>query len=260
MAPEDETNMLRSSSGSIRAASLGKLISHLTSGLDPPFLKDFLMTYRTFIQDGRELLNSLVCKWQIAEGENPKLDRLRVFNVIKTWISHFWWDFQLDCPKLGEIVLFWLDGVTKDPNSGGGKSLSGNALLAVALTKMLTTKLSGSLRVIDSSAKSRAQVAPKTMSPIVRHFTLLDWSLWRLLQPYEFLNLAWMKPEGSIKSVNVLAIIIRFELITSWVTTKILRLEKVKERAKKTKTVKYKTIKEKGTMGKYYGTIKSSIK
>lgn len=73
---------------------------------DPSFVVDFLLTYRSFTTP-KSFLDQLIERFSIYPpefGSQAKTDewkrtvqtpvRLRVFNVIKTWVQQYWSDFE----------------------------------------------------------------------------------------------------------------------------------------------------------------------
>jgi len=109
----DDDSVLRTSpeSGAVVAGTLEKLVQRLThdSMSDPNFILHFLITYKCFTTSS-ELLELLILRWDTAPP--PYVDpsffdtsrlpsiRLRVYNVLKTWIEKFWND--LNEPELIE--------------------------------------------------------------------------------------------------------------------------------------------------------------
>ena len=80
--------------------------SLLTAPSDPSFVVDFLLTYRSFTTP-KSFLDQLIERFSIYPpefGSQAKTDdwkrtvqtpvRLRVFNVIKTWVQQYWSDFE----------------------------------------------------------------------------------------------------------------------------------------------------------------------
>lgn len=67
---------------------------------------------------------------------------------------------------------------------------------------------------------------------IAKQLTLIEWSMWEKIQPWEFLDVAWTKKDKEKRSPNILSMIERFNEVSVWVTTTICLLEQPRERAK----------------------------
>ena len=125
----DVSAMVEGARPSIRAATLEKLIERLTHEkfpgnghinidkqypdknfnvviTDPQLVNTFLLTYRTF-STGREVLDLLAMRFNVPRPVNTELQekynnskvtpiRLRVFNVLKTWVDKYFHDCVSD--------------------------------------------------------------------------------------------------------------------------------------------------------------------
>jgi len=67
---------------------------------------------------------------------------------------------------------------------------------------------------------------------IAQHLTHIEFSIYKLIQPYELLNGAWMKAKLKHRATHVLSLISRFNSVTLWVASVILWQEKLKDRQK----------------------------
>eukprot|EP01126_Amoeba_proteus_P066719 TRINITY_DN9711_c0_g1_i1.p1 TRINITY_DN9711_c0_g1~~TRINITY_DN9711_c0_g1_i1.p1 ORF type:complete len:207 (+),score=51.16 TRINITY_DN9711_c0_g1_i1:107-727(+) len=103
----NDDNLLVSLEGTWRAASLPKIIQHLTLDCEPHFAKQFLLTYRTFQWNGKNLDGfDLICMLKVRIESVPPdelhLVLLKTANLIKLWIKEFYFDYLMDGPKLDQ--------------------------------------------------------------------------------------------------------------------------------------------------------------
>lgn len=116
---QDDDSVLRISAetDSIMAGTIEKLVQRLTYDLlpDPDFVLQFLTTHKCFITSS-ELLELLCLRWDSAPPtdmdpaafETSRLPsiRLRVYNVLKTWMERFWSDFAVDPDLIERLKIF----------------------------------------------------------------------------------------------------------------------------------------------------------
>ncbi|PWY99233.1 ras GEF [Testicularia cyperi] len=103
------------------AASVARLVAELTAEIDQPFLIDFLMTYRAFL-DPLDLLELLTLRfeWAVADASSAEDDarrrivRVRTFVVLRHWLlNHFDHDF-LPNRALRQRLANWLNQTASD--------------------------------------------------------------------------------------------------------------------------------------------------
>jgi hypothetical protein len=68
------------------------------------------------------------------------------------------------------------------------------------------------------------------LEEIARQLTLMEFVLYRNIKPWEFFNQAWTRKNKETTSANVLKMIKRFNEVSTWVSTEIVRTEKLKDR------------------------------
>nr|CAG4710913.1 unnamed protein product [Naegleria fowleri] len=135
---ESNTNIIRDECGTVKAATLDKLIVLLTSNeeFDNQFMQLFLLTYRSFTTSS-ELLEKLILRYNtpppeqciLYERENDlerlnvyfenfhtkilKPIRLRVGQIMSFWLQHYYYDFREDSQlkmKLEHFICEEMDG------------------------------------------------------------------------------------------------------------------------------------------------------
>eukprot|EP01094_Clydonella_sp_ATCC50884_P005879 TRINITY_DN1486_c0_g1_i1.p1 TRINITY_DN1486_c0_g1~~TRINITY_DN1486_c0_g1_i1.p1 ORF type:complete len:1136 (+),score=369.66 TRINITY_DN1486_c0_g1_i1:225-3632(+) len=225
----------------IKYATLDKLIERVTYSKypDPNFLQSFMLTYRSFTSP-KELLEKLIDRFHqpLPEGDPESVNffaksqqtpiRLRVFNMLKTWVQSHWHDFEDDKDFLQEFLNAVRTKFTVPGMESAGKSVEDLVH-----------------RALEGTEKEKQFVftvpAPRSILPYVRHpknlkllelhplevarqLTLIEANMFRSIRPRELLNQSWNKSPD--KAPNVLALIERFNTISGWVMTTIVMADK----------------------------------
>ncbi|ORY73804.1 ras GEF, partial [Neocallimastix californiae] len=114
-----ETEFLdNSSSDSNIAGTVYKLIQYLTSTIDYNFVIDFLLTYRFYLtscQLGRLLITRY--RWALVneDTQEKKKVRIRLFVVLRKWITQFWdIDFKNN-KNLIDMILMFIEEINQLP-------------------------------------------------------------------------------------------------------------------------------------------------
>ncbi|KAJ6248294.1 ras guanine nucleotide exchange factor i-related [Anaeramoeba flamelloides] len=239
---ESETSS--SKTKGVKAASLNKLIELLTPETDQniKYMKTFLMTYQSFTTPSK-LLNKLMQRYHVpmTEGiteEEYKIKKqciqIRVCNVLKTWISE---NFSELNRKLLDKVINFLDQTVSKLNNTMAKTIKQKILRNLELGGQ---DFKNSTFMTDPP---EPKVPKNIFSPdlslfdideeeIARQLTLFEFQIYQKIRPPELLNLAWSKAKLKYRAPNVIALIHRFNEVSSWVVTTILKSERVRERAR----------------------------
>ncbi|KAJ6232182.1 ras guanine nucleotide exchange factor i-related [Anaeramoeba flamelloides] len=239
---ESETSS--SKTKGVKAASLNKLIELLTPETDQniKYMKTFLMTYQSFTTPSK-LLNKLMQRYHVpmTEGiteEEYKIKKqciqIRVCNVLKTWISE---NFSELNRKLLDKIINFLDQTVSKLNNTMAKTIKKKILRNLELGGQ---DFKNSTFMTDPP---EPKVPKNIFSPdlslfdideeeIARQLTLFEFQIYQKIRPPELLNLAWSKAKLKYRAPNVIALIHRFNEVSSWVVTTILKSERVRERAR----------------------------
>ncbi|KAG1474204.1 hypothetical protein G6F56_000494 [Rhizopus delemar] len=235
--------------GKVRGGTLQGLVQRLTQHdqLDAKFNVTFLLTYRSFCTT-EELFSVLFQRYQMLppEGLNSeevemwrekklKLVRLRVFNVIKSWLETYFHEEQ-DRVFLPVLCQF-TDQVISNSMSFGTEQLT------KLINKRMFSEDTGQLRKMKLNIKTDnlpEPILPKSLKRIqlldldphelARQMTLLDFRLYNCIKAAECLDKNWGKPDAHI-ATNVKALIEHANQVTAWVTDSILSHEEIKKRA-----------------------------
>eukprot|EP01114_Cavostelium_apophysatum_P014905 TRINITY_DN3971_c0_g1_i2.p1 TRINITY_DN3971_c0_g1~~TRINITY_DN3971_c0_g1_i2.p1 ORF type:complete len:622 (-),score=142.26 TRINITY_DN3971_c0_g1_i2:1171-3003(-) len=242
--PEDHDENIKvgvSNSGTsiILSATLNKLIERLTIEKDHDHLqlmKVFIYTYQSFATP-RVFLEKLIDRYHVPKTyskEQAKNIQLKICNVLKNWIELSSSDFANDV--MASRLAQFLGMLDSDGNSILSKKLRD------AMIKQTAAERERLSFMIDEEAPE-AKVPRNIHSPnmnffdvddeeIARQITLLDFNMFARITPSELLNQSWSKPDMQHRSPHVLAMIDRFNNLSQWVATMIVKIENVKIRAK----------------------------
>jgi hypothetical protein len=225
----------------IRGASLERLIERAThpESVDAQYIRELLLSLRSFTEPP-EFLAALVVRFraELASADLQKKMQLRVFNLLKTWISANANDFQDNDALINEARDFSIEI---------GAVVAGAAdSLQKLLAKRRTGKQDRTRTIIFSKPP------PKTLVPtargaaarpfyfteaplgeIARQMTLIEHDLYRSIQAWEFFKCGWSKKGKEQSSPNVLAMVQRFNQVSQWVAHEVLRGADPKARAKR---------------------------
>ncbi|KAJ3443945.1 ras guanine nucleotide exchange factor i-related [Anaeramoeba flamelloides] len=224
----------------IEAASLNKLVEILTHEKQRNVLytKTFLMTYQSFTSP-RTLLTKLTQRFHIPKEmeeiykDKKTIIQLRVCNVLKFWITDYFEDFN------SKVLTELQDFIDNSLNSEKFNKI-GSTLSLIIKRKMEQKNKKGHIfydlppepklpKTIFSPKLNLFDVDPEE---IARQITLIEYNIYEKIKPSELLKLAWSSPKLRHRSPNVIQMIHRFNLISGWVATAILKRERVKERGK----------------------------
>eukprot|EP00026_Physarum_polycephalum_P001130 Phypoly_transcript_01131.p1 GENE.Phypoly_transcript_01131~~Phypoly_transcript_01131.p1 ORF type:complete len:1170 (+),score=184.24 Phypoly_transcript_01131:39-3548(+) len=232
---EDHTELVLGEQQTVKAGTLNGIIARLTSDIqyDIKFVSTFIATYQSFTTPWKvleKLMQRYTAKGKIDEKRVPPI-QLRVCVVLKYWIENQCADF--DSTLIKALNTFFSETLPKD----------GHNELAKQLSKQLATKveeLSVKKKAMTADPFSALQVQEK-MSPadlfmalneseLARQFTLIDFALFKKIQPSELFNQSWNKPKFHHRAPHILAMISRANHLSFWVGSFILWAPNIKER------------------------------
>ncbi|KGO39984.1 Guanine-nucleotide dissociation stimulator CDC25 [Penicillium expansum] len=234
----------------VRAGTLAALVENLTrhDKLDGSFNRIFLTTYRHFTS-GAELLELLIDRFdsspptlnaiQTAEWSTRirPLIQLRVINVLRQWLEHFWSE-----PK----------GIDTDRNLRILQSFAKRAADATetSATQQLLTITQRRIAGFDCKRRSLSSISspPKPILPrkldklqflkidateIARQLTIMESHIFGKVQRDELLNKNWQNKESSDApelAPNIRALIRYSNQLSNWVGAMILAESDLKKR------------------------------
>ncbi|KAJ8393203.1 hypothetical protein AAFF_G00062750 [Aldrovandia affinis] len=249
----------------VKAGTVLKLIERLTYHMyaDPNFLRTFLTTYRSFCKP-RELLALLMERFEIPEprpmeadqmalenGDRPLSDelkrfrkeyvqpiQLRVLNVCRHWVEHHFYDFERDAELLkrleefivmlrGKAMRKWVESIIKIIHRKKQAQVNGpshNITYEIPPPPVLW-------HVCQPGQTEQFDLMTLHPVEIARQLTLLEFDLYRAVQPSELVGSVWTKEDKEINSPNLLRMIRHTTNLTLWFEKCIVETENLEERA-----------------------------
>ena len=147
----------------------------------------------------------------------------RVCQFLKTWITKYYYDFENN-PELEKKLLSFCSDIIKPVCTPG-----------VRLENIVQRQMNGEYEV-ELNINSR-QVPPKPIIPtqlnptffdihpqeLARQLTIIETQLFRAIRPQECIGLAWSKKNAKEKAPNILKMINRFNIVSNWAVSEILK-------------------------------------
>ncbi|KAK3846612.1 MAG: ras guanine nucleotide exchange factor domain-containing protein [Linnemannia gamsii] len=246
-----QTDLVLNAEGQVKGGTLPALIERLTlhDGLDSNFIATFLLTYRSFTST-KELFTYLFHRFTIHPpmGLDPeeleiwtekKLTpiRLRVFNIIKSWLETYYLEDESDDHEaLAMIKDFSGSAAMKDTMS----------FAAVQLIKLVEKReqSEGAFRkmVLNLTTQAPPPITPRNLKKIkfleldplefARQLTIMEANAYNKIKPVECLAKAWTSedPEIAAKAVNIKKMIETSNLYSNWINELVLSEKELKKR------------------------------
>ncbi|KAJ3383382.1 hypothetical protein HDU92_004245 [Lobulomyces angularis] len=234
--------------GKIKGGTLEGLIERLTphDSNDSNYTTTFLLTYRSFTSSTEffELLKKrylitpdpFLSKDELQQWVEKKQTpiRMRVFNILKSWIENYSESTPEDLKVLSEMKDF----ATVMSHS---IQFASQQLVKLVEKRILSLETNTpSKKIIKTSNICPLPILPKNLKKIkfldidpleiARQLTILESKTFNKIQPMEFLKKAWSEKESD-NSKNVKEVAKMSNLITSWVAETILLQSDLKQRA-----------------------------
>jgi son of sevenless-like protein len=238
----------------VLGATLNRLIELLlidTEQVDAKIMETFLLTYRSFTTP-EILLYKLMETYQTPRDPprsnissdswetQVKYIQASIGKTLSKWLSMF---FRLDFNQnmIRQLINFIDDYISKD-----------NPTMAAYLINTIIEDVKGTKEEIKSTQVEEKKIAlpivPKNIFSdtlmlgdideleIARQLTLMEHTLYTSIKPIELLNNAWSNPKLKHRAVNVLKSSLRFNQISKWIVSFILKPESL--RVRKTNWIK----------------------
>jgi len=228
----------------VKSGSFDGLIRALTQPYaDPEDVKCFLLTYRSFAtpltlfekMKHRYISTSTEAN-DIEASEDKKHDPvpLRIVNFLKNWVDKY---FEFDFQGNKELIDAMFKFINELQNS---MALPANQIQR-ALEKRLS-KEDYELGILSFNNQAPDTILPPTLNfkdltvldiaplEMARQLTLIEYDMFRKIQPKECLQQAWTGGERQTRAPNIYTIITRFNRISNWVSSEIVSEGKLKQR------------------------------
>ncbi|KAK9710389.1 hypothetical protein K7432_008450 [Basidiobolus ranarum] len=272
----DPADVVFNPEGQLIGGTIEALVERLTlhdTTIDSDFVNVFLLTFRNFCKPA-DFCNLLLARFNImvpdglTDGEYQswrlkKLTpiRLRVHNILKTWLeSYFYDDEDYEClqpmlnlaegamkemmassaERLANIVRLKMETLQQESPEDSkpsslrlGNSKSVDRLMAAAMALVPDTPPPPSIlskTILDSLAEDEPiNITDIEALEVARQLTIMDSRLFRAIRPHELIGQEFSKKEESL-SVNVRMMSKISTQITEWVAHTILQEEDIRRR------------------------------
>lgn len=232
----------------VKGATVLKLVERLTYPTypDPEFVASFLLTYRTFAT-AREVLRLLAARFNIPTPSgltdkalaDLKRDyitpvRLRVMNVLKTWLVSHFYDFEGE-QMVKDVKEFFEASVV---NGGDLVMAKAGAQLLRILERQCEgkeevkkshmfdepppTPILGDLHTKDHLGNGNLGLLDVHPDEMARQMTLVECAFYMRIKSWECLNQAWTKEDKIERAPNIMAMTERFNKVSAWVVTELV--------------------------------------
>ncbi|KAJ3442011.1 guanine nucleotide exchange factor [Anaeramoeba flamelloides] len=232
------------------AATVEWLVDYLCSesGSDSEYIQIFLLTYRSFTT-ATELLTLLKKKYlekppgslsgkrlELYKEKISKQIKFRIFNILNQWIRFHFYDFESD-PSLIEHIENFIAKVMLPDNI---MSKPGKMLKAI-LSKMQKAEKNPILHLqLQSTQEMPKPILPKELGEIsfaaldriefARQITLIEFDLYRKIQPKECLKQGWTKKDKDARTPNIVKLTNYFNNMSNWFANEIVSHSKLRTR------------------------------
>uniref|UniRef100_A0A7S3D2F8 Uncharacterized protein n=1 Tax=Palpitomonas bilix TaxID=652834 RepID=A0A7S3D2F8_9EUKA len=258
-----KTIFMQNKSGkrTLKAASIDALLWHITLA-DAESVKVFLLTFRAYMEP-TELLDRLKTLYfeERREGiedddKQIRIRRFKILNLLKTWLDTFYHDFKVETDR-GMELLDKYERVVEETFDETGDKKSAEILHklvhkkverdnsadsgAPALMRQSSRRFNQVDKIKGAEAENKVPILPTQsdwtlvdIDPIevARQLCLMDQELYTAIHPKELLNQAWSKKMKNERSPNVLRLIERFNMLSGFVTTEIVKRPQIGDRVR----------------------------
>jgi hypothetical protein len=228
----------------VKAGTLERLVQRVTTDeyADINFMLQFLLTYRSFTtHDG--LLAELIKRYdeacppgQDAKEWNEKLVkiRLRVVNLLRTWVTKHWVDFDGNPELQGKVEKF-----VETTVSASNASLASNLIKGMRSkqadevkkkTVVFSSKAPKSLAPLDKPINAEFGWMDYHATEIARQLTLIEYEMYKSITPFEFLENGWSRKDKEKRAPNILRMTRRFNMVSQWVQSQMCTRTDFRER------------------------------
>eukprot|EP01120_Amphizonella_sp_Union-15-10_P005791 TRINITY_DN1761_c0_g1_i1.p1 TRINITY_DN1761_c0_g1~~TRINITY_DN1761_c0_g1_i1.p1 ORF type:complete len:601 (-),score=98.41 TRINITY_DN1761_c0_g1_i1:37-1839(-) len=220
--------------GQLKGGTLDCLIGRLASPkAELDYHIKFLLTYRSFCGP-EDLLAKLIKLWETAqtlEKYTPReLDvfRLRFVKFLKFWMERHWYDFSEESTTETLQTFINQNIASTLPSSYQNLTQCLNKKLHEKNQKKIVYYMNPPAPVIPvGQITDLLQISTLELA---RQMSLRDEEIYHSIRPRECMNQAWNKPDLKDTCPNMLRMINRFNLVSAWAQTVIVKEKTLKNR------------------------------
>lgn len=268
---ESKEPLENKSTARIKCATLVKMVEKITDPLysTPKLIKDFLMTYRSF-SNPNEILDLLIQRFNIPEPEcfedesqseleyldeasqlQLVIDQKRfrseyvrpvqtvVLNVLKHWVSQYFYDFENEKHLLYKLNIF-LEDIESTPWRGKWTDIIRKNMKKQQLGYHESKTVIFTFREPEPEIEIHLELKSELEWPeiltyhpteIARQLTLLDFEYFRSVKPHELVDCPWMDDEKKhAKSPTVMKVFNNFNSLSNYFQKILVETENLEER------------------------------
>ena len=251
------------------------LIVFLLFFSDVKYVQAFMLTFRSFTS-GAELLDLLIQRYNIEAPEGSTTEEMasfesvkkvvrlrlvnylqncysflfilfiktnhlyyRVFNILKGWLNNGYYDFQTDS-ELKETLLQFINTqmaeTLKNPAQTLLSLIEKKENQAEKEYKHIFTTSAPEPLLLTKSGGSSDSILGYHPTELARQLTLIEYGLFSAIKPSECVGQNWMSKRKEELAPNILAMIHRFNFVSTWFSSEIVRCPDL---AKRTQILKH---------------------
>lgn len=234
-----QVNVVFGNDKSIQAATLNKLVERITdSAVNNDYRNTFMETYRSFTSP-ETILRKLFERYNVpihVNQQTKNVVKTRVTQLLKLWIKDYYFDWNEG--MLRSLEKFMDDHLQKEyPRFIESLQANCDRLRRGEVQKMViinSNSIEKPLVTLDQLLNTEnLDFYSVNAEEIARQITVIEHQIYRKIRSPELLNQAWNNKTLKHRSPNVLKLIERFNKISEWVTSEVVRPESLAKRVER---------------------------
>jgi son of sevenless-like protein len=160
--------------------------------------------------------------------------RLRVVNLLRTWVTKHWVDFDGN-PELQSKVEKFVETTVSASNASLASNLikgmrSKQADEVKKKTVVFSSKAPKPLAPLDKPINAEFGWMDYHATEIARQLTLIEYDMYKSITPFEFLENGWSRKDKEKRAPNILRMTRRFNMVSQWVQSQMCTRTDFRER------------------------------
>ena len=213
----------------LKAATLEKLLEHLTQSSGSLALDTFLISYRNF-STPQDIFRRLVYMYCVAPAAKSKVVWVRLLNFLKSWVVKYFDDWR-DEPELRKELFAFLDEIVIPSNSNSTSISTVNTIRERFSSAKLTERQMSQRYLTTMQGREVVPVVMANYKPVIiaEQLTLSEHDLYRAITGSECFNQNWLRKSEGL-SPNIVELTTRFNKLSRWLASDVLQHADVRER------------------------------
>ncbi|KAL6063244.1 RasGEF domain containing protein [Balamuthia mandrillaris] len=204
----------------------------------PLYSSKFRLTYRSFLSP-LELLSMLISQYfELSnsnttatpvqmDAEEVKLCQIRLCSFLKKWTKEQSHEFKDETELLKTFEQFVSEVKEKHVSEILSSALQGLSVRDHDVQFMFSEPPPKPIKVPNKRPKSLLELKP---IEIARQMALIEYEIFRAIQPHELVEKAWQTDEKSKRSPNVMYMVTRFNKMVNWLVAQVVQEPSAKKR------------------------------